>query len=110
MKTKSRQKNTPVPTAALAPAPNSKKKKQHAFSLGNSEPAFKEPSKLEKPKTDVFDGLIYARDPMQKGLVEIVIKGTDGELVVIKLDALKGAHFGTLLADMGIVIYQRGMK
>jgi len=47
---------------------------------------------------------------MQKGLVEIVIKGTDGELIVIKLDALKGAHFGTLLADMGIVIYQRGLK
>ena len=110
MKTKSQRKNIPAPTAALTPERNSKKKKLHAFSLGNSEPAFKEPSKLEKPKSDVFDGLIYARDPMQKGLVEIVIKGTEGELIVIKLDALKGAHFGTLLADMGIVIYQRGLK
>jgi hypothetical protein len=66
--------------------------------------------KQEKPKDDIFQGLIYARDPMQKGLVEVVIKKEDGQLIVLKMDTLKGAHFGALLADMGIVIYQRGLK
>jgi len=47
---------------------------------------------------------------MQKDVVELVIKDKDTPPVVIKLSALRGAHLGALLADMGIVIYQRGLK
>lgn len=54
-----------------------------------------------------FDGLIYARDPLRKNLVEICIKPNDGEMQIILLDALKAASFGALLSDMGLNIYKK---
>lgn len=66
-------------------------------------------AKHDKP----FGGLIYVRDPLINGLIQLVIKeqaGSSGEEQIITMPVLKAARLGALMTEMAITVFERQNK